>query len=90
MYACLNVTVDLCISSVQQQCDQRSERRCSWKKRDVFNSTQVYPQSKDLNQIQFTSATLHIGPYRAGLWVIIDSIMNRKQNNFKREERNTS
>jgi len=33
-------------------------------------------------------ATLYIGPYRAGLWVSIDSIKNRKQNNFKQEERN--
>ena len=32
--------------------------------------------------------TLYIGPYRAGLWVSIDSIMNRKQNNSKQEERN--
>jgi len=79
MCAWLNVT----ISSVQQQCDQSSERRCSWKKRVVFNSAQVYPQSRDLNQIQFIIATLYIGPYCAGLWVSIESVMNRKQNNFK-------
>jgi len=44
----------------------------------------------DMNQIQFIIATLYIGPQRAGLWVSISSIMNRKQNNFKREERNTA
>jgi len=56
--------------------------------RVVFNSAQVYPQSRDLNQIQFTIASPNIGPYRAGLWVSINSIMNCKQNNFKQEERN--
>ena len=36
--ALLGVTVvDLCISSVQQ-CDQSSERRCSWKCSVVFDS----------------------------------------------------
>ena len=89
MCALLNVTVAaLCISSVQQLCDQSSERQCSWKKSVVFSSAQVYPQSRDLNQIQFIIATLYIGPYSAGLWVSIDSIMNRMQNNFKQEERN--
>ena len=35
----LNVTVAaLCISSVQQQCDQSSEHRYSWKRGAVFNS----------------------------------------------------
>ena len=76
----------LSISSVQQQCDKSSERRCSWKKRVVFNSAQVYPQSRDLNQIQFITATLYAGPYRAELWVSIDSIMNRKQYNSEQEE----
>jgi len=58
MCALLNVTVAaLCI--VQQQCDQSSERRCSWKRSIVFNSAQVYPQSRDLNQIQFTIAAVY-------------------------------
>jgi len=88
MCALFNVTVAaLCISSVQQQHDQSSERRCSWKKHVVFNSVLVYTQSRDLNQIQIIIATLYIVPYRAGLWVSIDSIMNLKQNNFTQEER---
>ena len=88
--ALLNVTVAaLRIRSVQQ-CDQSSERRCSWKTSVVFNSAQVYPQSGDLNQIQLIIATLYLGPYRAGLWVSMDSILNLKQNNSKQEERNTA
>jgi len=93
MCALLNVTVAAsCISSAQQQCDQTSERRCSWKRTVVFNSAHVYQQSRNLNQIQFIIAALYIGPYRAGLWVSIDftRIMNRKENNFKQEERNTA
>jgi len=46
-------------SSVQQQCDLSSEHRCSWKRSVVFNSAQVYPQSRDLNQIQFIIANLY-------------------------------
>ena len=61
MCALLNVTVAaLCISSVQQQCDQSSVRRCSWKRSVVFSRAPVYPQSRDLNQIQFIIATLYI------------------------------
>ena len=41
-------------------------------------SVHVYPQSRDLNQIQSTWASLH-GPYHAGLWVSVDSMKNRKQ-----------
>jgi len=40
-----------------EQCHQSNERWYSWKRRVVFNSAQVYPQSIDLNQIQFIIAT---------------------------------
>jgi len=30
------------------------------------------------------------GPYRAGLWVSVDFIKNRKQHSFKQEDRNTA
>jgi len=39
MCGLLNVTVAaLCVSSVQQQCDQSSKCWCSWKRNVVFNS----------------------------------------------------
>jgi hypothetical protein len=41
-------------------------------------SVHVYPQSRDLNQIQSTLSTFNHGPYRAGLWVRVDSVKNRK------------
>ena len=55
----------------------------------MFNSAQVYPKYRDLNQIQLIIANLYIAHYRAIMWVSIDAIMNRKQNKFKQEERNS-
>ena len=76
----------LCVL-VREQCDQmRWVPKCSCKRIVVS----LVPTIQRLNLIQFTIAIPYIGPYRAGLWVSIDSIMNRKQNNFKQEERNTA
>jgi len=65
VYRSSNVCVFECNSTCfmyqfsSEQCDQSSEHRCRWKGNVVFNNAQVYPQSRDLNQIWFIITTLY-------------------------------
>jgi len=73
----LNVTVEALCSSDSSN-DQGAVSSVVAGSAAYVYSVHVYPQSRDLNQIQSTWASLH-GPYHAGLWVSVDSMKNRKQ-----------
>jgi hypothetical protein len=47
-------------------------------------SVHVYPQSRDLNQIVYFEQLYMV--LRAGLWVSVDSIKNRKQLQARRSQ----
>ena len=74
----LNVTVEALCTSYSSSDQEAVSSDVAGSAAYVY-SVHVYPQSRDLNQIQSTLSTFYRGPYRAGLWVSVDSKKNRKQ-----------